>query len=169
MGIDLLKNIARFFLIFTAQVLIVKNLELGRYIHPYIYLMFIIILPFTTPGWLLLTSGFFMGLLIDMFYNSMGMHTAATVLIAFCRPTFLKFFSQRENYDISTIPTSQQMGVGSFLSYCAAMVFTHHLLLFYTEIFRLNDFFYTLLKVLLSSIGSILLIYVSQFFVFRRR
>ena len=67
------------------QVLVLNNLHLSIYLNPYAYILFILILPFETPGWLVLSLGFVLGLIMDAFCNTLGMHSVATVLLAFLR------------------------------------------------------------------------------------
>lgn len=165
----IVRNIIRFFLLVLVQVLIIKNIELGRFINPFIYVLFIIVLPFETPKWLLLVSGFVLGVSIDMFYDTSGMHAAACVLMAYVRPGILKLFSPRDGYESGTQPTIQYLGVPWFLSYAGILVLLHHLILFYIEIFRLNEFFSTFFRVIVSSIFTLVLIVISQYLFYRKK
>jgi hypothetical protein len=163
------RNILRFFVLVLVQVLIVKNIELGRFINPFVYVLFIIVLPFETPKWLLLVSSFLMGISIDMFYDTSGMHAAACVLMAYIRPGVLKLFSPRDGYEFGTQPSIQYLGIPWFLSYAGILVVAHHLILFYVEIFRLNEFFSTFFRVIVSSIFTLLLIVISQYLFQRKK
>ena len=79
-----LLNIIRFVALVIVQVLIVNHIRLGGYVHPYIYLIFVMLLPINMPGWQLLISGFSIGLVIDLFMGTLGMHAGATTMMAFC-------------------------------------------------------------------------------------
>ncbi|MGE0087930.1 MAG: rod shape-determining protein MreD [Bacteroidales bacterium] len=156
--------IINFIILVFLQVLILNNIQLGGYVNPYVYILFILILPFETPKWLLLVLGFLLGLSIDLFSNTIGMHSSATVFIAFLRPIVLKIISPRDGYDTETYPTVSFYGVNWFIKYSAILVFAHHLFLFYIEVFRFSGFFSTLLRVILSSLISLLIIFISQYF-----
>jgi len=160
---EIIRNIIRFILLVLVQVLIIKNIELGRFINPFLYVLFIIVLPFETPKWLLLTSAFLLGISIDMFYDTAGMHAAATVFMAYIRPGVLKLFSPRDGYEFGTQPTIQYLGIPWFLSYAGILISLHHLVLFYIEIFRFSEFFSTFFRVIVSSIFTILLVVVTQY------
>jgi hypothetical protein len=162
------KNIIRFVLLVLVQILIFNNIEIGGYINPYVYILFILLLPFETPAWVTLSLGFGLGLIIDIFSETLGMHTAATVLISFIRPYVLSSFAPRDGYETRTLPRVFYYGLPWFIKYTIIMVLVHHLLLFYIEIFRFQDFFAILLRVILSTIFSSVLIILSQFFVFRK-
>jgi len=165
----IIRNIIRFFVLVLVQVLIVKNIELGRFINPFVYVLFILVLPFETPKWLLLLVAFILGITIDMFYDTSGMHAAACVLMAFIRPSILKLFSPRDGYEFGTQPSIQYLGTPWFLSYAGILILAHHLILFYIEIFRLSEFFSTFFRVIVSSIFTLLLVVISQYLFQRKK
>lgn len=166
---EIFRNILRFILLVAVQVLIIKNIELGRFINPFIYVLFIIVLPFETPKWLILVAGFVTGITIDMFYDTAGMHAAACVLMAYVRPGVLKLFSPRDGYEFGTQPTVQYLGVPWFLSYSGILIFLHHFALFYLEIFRFSEFFSTFLRVLISTIFTVLIVVITQYLFNRKK
>jgi len=163
-----LKNILQFIFLVLMQVLIFNNIELGGYLNPYIYVLFILLLPFDTPRWLLLIIGFMLGLSVDILSETMGMHTSATVLMAFLRPSVLSMFSPREGYEKGSLPRIHFYGIQWFVQYTLVLVFAHHTMLFLTEIFRIQDFFHILLRIILSTLFSVSIISLSQYFVFRK-
>lgn len=166
---EILKNIYRYAILVGVQVLIINNIELGRFINPFIYVLFIIGLPFETPKWLLLLSAFIIGITVDMFNDTAGMHAAACVFMAYLRPTVLKLFSPRDGYEFGAQPTIQYLGVPWFLSYSAILILLHHLALFYIEVFRFSEFFSTFFRVIISSAFTILLVVVSQYLFHRKK
>jgi hypothetical protein len=124
------------------------------------------LLPLSTPRYIVLLSGFLIGLTIDIFSNSLGLHAAAAVFIAYIRPFVVRSISDREE-EINDYPGLKQNKFSWFLYYTAVMVFFHHFILFYLEIFSFTQFFSTLLRVVLSSFLSIFVIVLSQFLIFR--
>jgi rod shape-determining protein MreD len=162
------RNILRFLALVLVQILVFNNIEIGGYINPYIYILFIILLPFETPGWVTLLLGALLGFVVDIFCETLGMHMAATVFMAFLRPWILDYFAPRDGYESGSYPRVFYYGLPWFIQYATLMVFAHHLVLFYVEMFKFQDFFGTLLRVILSTLFSSLLIVASQFFVFRK-
>jgi rod shape-determining protein MreD len=162
------RNIVRFLVVIIFQVLVMDNVMINGYMVPYVYLLFILLMPFETPRWIVLLSGFALGLGIDIFEHTLGIHTAATVLIAFIRPYVLNLLSPRDGYEPETFPRVFYYGFTWFLKYTLLMVFVHHLALFYLEVFQLQNFLSTLLRVILSSALSASTILLSQYFVFRK-
>jgi hypothetical protein len=166
---EIIRNIIRYILLVGVQVLIINNIELGRFINPFLYVLFIIILPFETPKWLVLLSAFIIGITIDMFTDTGGMHAAACVFMGYIRPGILKLFSPRDGYEFGTQPTVQYLGIPWFLSYAGILVLAHHLILFYVEIFRFSEFFSTFFRVIISSLFTLLLVIVTQYLFYRKK
>jgi rod shape-determining protein MreD len=162
------KHIANFIFLILFQVLILNNIQLSGYINPYLYILFIIVLPFETPKWILLITGFMLGLSIDLFSNTIGLHTFATVLIAFLRPYLLKYIAPREGYETGTQPNLNFFGTEWFIKYVIVLILVHHFALFYMEVFKFQQFFVTLLRVFLSSFFTFLLVLLSQYLTLRR-
>ena len=109
---------------------------------------------------------FVLGLTIDIFSNSLGVHSAATVFVAYIRPLVIRLISSRED-DKSDYPGLNQNKLSWFISYVVFMVLIHHTLLFYLEVYTFANFFNTLYRVILSSLFSIIVIVLSQFLVFK--
>lgn len=149
------------------QILILNQVELGGFINPYIYILFIILLPLNTPKYAVLLLGFMIGLTIDIFMNSLGIHSAASVFIAYFRPMIVRVISNREE-DRSEYPGLNQNKFSWFLFYVSIMVVLHHTMLFYIEVFTFSGFFQTLFHVVISSLFSIFIIVLTQYIIFRR-
>jgi len=162
------RNAGRFIILVLFQVLVLNNIQFSGFVNPFMYVLFILLLPFETPRWVLLVSGLLLGLSVDIFSNTLGLHASATLFMAFLRPYVLRVISPRDGYETGTYPRVFYYGITWFLNYAIILVFAHHLFLFYLEVFRLSEFFRTLLRVILSSSFSILFIVLSQYIVFRK-
>jgi len=151
----LYSNILRYVLLVGIQVLILNNINFLGYINPYIYILFIILFPIKNSRVLFLLLSFLMGLTIDIFSDSGGIHAAACVTIAYARPIFLKFCFGTI-YEHQTIKFDN-IDFGSKLLYISLLAVTHHLILFSLEIFNISKVILTLQKTLFSSIFTIIL------------
>ncbi len=145
------------------QVLVLNKLNVGTYAHPYVYPMFILLLPFDTPKWLIMPLAFMVGLVIDMFNNTAGMHAFACVLIAYLRPQFLKLFTPITGYENVTAPSVSQLGVIWFALYTLTMIFIHHVGYYLLQVFWLNDLGLVFMKVVFSTALSTMLIVILAF------
>ncbi len=162
------RNIIRFVVLILVQILVLDNIQISGHIVPYCYILFIFLMPFETPNWLLLLTAFALGLSVDLFNQTPGMHAAATVFMAFLRPYVLRMSAPRDGYETGSFPRLYYFGFQWFLRYTVILVLAHHFVLFYTEVFRFTEFFSTLLRVLLSSLFSVILIMLSQYFIYRK-
>jgi rod shape-determining protein MreD len=164
----MINSVIRYFLLFIIlmlfQVLLFNNIQFSGYINPYVYLMLILLLPVEIPSWLLLLISFFTGLTVDFFTGTPGMHASATVLAGFSRPYVLRLISPRDGYDPGATPSMEIYGFRWFLLYTITIVVIHHFALFYMEVFRLNGFFRTFLRVILSSIFSAIFILLAEYY-----
>ncbi len=176
----MIASIVKYFLFFVAlvlvQVLVLNNVQISGYINPYVYVLFILLLPFETPGWLLLVLSFILGLSIDIFPqglagwgNTLGIHTAATVLLAFARPLVLDWINPRGEYESGTSPGSKDHGIGWFFLYVLILIGIHHFALFFLEDFSLRHFFHTFIRFVFSLFFTILLVLIVEGFRYRPR
>lgn len=164
MLLNVIKYSGIFILLVLFQGLILNNIEFGGYIVPFLYVVFILALPFETPNWLVLIIGFVLGVTIDSFSSTLGMHTSATLIMAFCRVYLLKLIAPRGGYEFNSKPNVQMMGLTWYLLYASILVFLHHVFLFYIESFKLTQFFYTFGRVIASTFFTMILILIVQLF-----
>ncbi len=162
------RNTLRFIFLVLLQVLILNNIQFSGFVNPYMYVLFILLLPFETPKWLLLVFAFFIGLSIDIFSDTLGIHTSASVFMAFLRPFVLKHIAPRDGYEPGTFPRLYYYGFTWFLKYSLILILAHHFFLFYVEIFQFSNFFVTLSRVILSSFFSLLLVVLSQYLMYKK-
>lgn len=160
-------NTIRFIVLIFLQVLILDHINFGGYINPYLYVYFILLLPFEVPGWLLLISSFALGFSIDIFSGTLGMHTAASVLMAFARPIILRSIGSNREYESDMQPSIHDLGFRWFLTYSLILIFIHHLALFYIEVFRFSGFFNTLQRVIYSTVFTTILVIITQYLFYR--
>ena len=164
----MINSILRFGLILIVlvllQVLLFNNIQFSGYVNPYIYIIFILLLPVEIPSWLLLLLSFGTGMIIDLYSDSPGMHSSASVLAGFVRPYVLRLISPRDGYETGAQPSMLIYGFRWFLLYSMIIVIVHHTALFYLEVFRFTDFFRTLLRVMLSSVFTIIFVLIIEFY-----
>lgn len=162
-------NILRFVLLAALQVFLLKNVVLYNLSVPYPYILFILLLPFETPNYLLFPLAFIMGLTIDAFYDTPGLHAAACALLAFVRIQFIGITVQKEGFDNEPEPTLSVMGFRWFFTYASVLTLVHHFFLFNLEVFRFSEIQYTLTRFILSSVFTVFLMLISGLLFFRKR
>lgn len=166
---DIVKYIFSFILFVLIQVLVVNQIHLGWVVNPFIYIVFILLLPIEIRGWLLLVIGFVLGITIDSFSNTPGMHAAASVLIAYIRPSIHRVMIPRDTFQPGTQPSMATFGFPWFLKYTIVMTLIHHTAFFMLEAFSVEYIGVVMLKALGSSVATVLLILLVQLFTLGNR
>ena len=149
----LLQNILRFLILLLVQVLVIDQLQLSIYCRP--------ALPVSIPRWAELFIGFFVGLTLDSFANTLGINMAASLLICYIRPLLIKAMISDENIVPGFAPSLRTFGTSLYIRFVSILVIIQHLLLFSIEAFSLVGWWNTLLRIIISSavcIGIILIV-----------
>lgn len=166
------RGITKYFLSFiffvALQVFILNKIQFSGFVNPFMYIVFLLLLPFEIPKWLLLLLAFVLGITIDIFSDTPGMHTSATVFLGFLRPYILKAISPREGYESGSGLSIKYYGINWFIKYTLILTFLHHTFLFSVEIFRFSGVFHIMARTLLSTIFTSFLIIISQYFINRK-
>jgi len=164
----ILKNTIRFIVLVLIQVAILNNIQVSGFLNPYMYVLFILLLPFETPNWLLLSLSFLLGLSVDIFSGTLGMHASACVFMGYVRPYVLNYLSLRDGYEIGTYPGISYYGFAWFFKYALVLVVAHHSFLFIIEAFSFANFSETMVRIIFSSFFSLTLLVTSQFLMFKK-
>ncbi|MBN3584094.1 rod shape-determining protein MreD [Algoriphagus aestuarii] len=151
------------------QILFLKNLALFGIAFCFIYLVGILSIPLQIRSVPLLLISFGVGLVIDIFYDTLGLNAAAVTFLAFLRPFWLKILRPNGGYDESTLPTLQEMGIGWFISYALPLIFAFCLVFFIADQWGTGSFIGVVNKSLFSSIFTLLLAIIVQLLFFKRR
>ena len=159
-----MRNILLFLGLVFLQVMIFDNLRLGLFIHPYVYVLFIMLLPFETPLWSLIVNGFFIGIVVDIFSGTPGLNAAATVLMAYLRPNVINITTRKSDIEGKIAPSVSEMGLKWFMPYMVLLLIIHNFTLFMLEAFSIHliglVLLGTLLSVIFSTIVIVLIIYI---------
>jgi hypothetical protein len=118
---------------------------------------------------LLFLLAFILGLTVDAFYDTPGLHAASCVLLAFVRVLFISITVQKDGFDNEPEPTLSIMGFRWFLTYALVLTLFHHFFLFNLEVFRFSELEYTLTRLILSSVFTVFLMLVSGLLFFRKK
>jgi rod shape-determining protein MreD len=166
----LLRNIIRFVLLLLLQVFVLNNILLHQLVSLNLYMLFVLLLPFNLPRPALMLLALLMGLSLDMFMNTEGMHAAACVFIAYIRPFIINILSPQGGFETTQkSPSMTSMGVSQFLIYAAILVFIHNLVFFTLEVYGFGNIFYLLLKIICSTAASIALVVLYELLFFSRK
>jgi hypothetical protein len=167
----LVKNIIRFILFILVQVYVLSQIPpLHQFITPYLYFLFILWLPFNISRFGLLIVSFLLGLTLDYFLGTPGLHAAPCVLIAYLRPFLINILISQEGAELNYAePSIKSMGFAPYSLYVLVFTFIHHFYLVLIEWLHFGNFLYFLGKVTATTGISLLLIFITEMLFFRKQ
>ena len=165
------KNIFRFVIFILMQVYILCQIPpLHQFITPYLYFLFILWLPFSISRLGLLVVAFSLGITLDYFLGTPGLHTAPCVLIAYLRPFLINILISQEGAELNYAePSIKSMGFAPYGLYILVFTFIHHFYLVLIEWLSFGNFIYFLGKVTATTGVSLLLIFITEMMFFRKQ
>ena len=146
-----------------------KNMTLYNLSTPFLYILFILLLPFEIPNVLLFVLAFITGLTIDAFYDTPGLHASACVILALVRIFFISVTVQKDGFDNEPEPTLSNKGLRWFSTYVITLTLVHHFFLFLFESFSFSGLPYIVVRFLLSSLFTVFLILITGLIFFRKK
>lgn len=158
-----------FFLYVFVQVVLLKPLVLFNTSFCFLYIAFILLLPIEINTLVLMVGAFLMGFTIDIFYDSLGMHAFALVVVAYVRNYWLNTITPQGGYDTGTSPTLAANGLQWFIVYTLPLIFLHHFVLFFLEASGFSQFWYTMLKIIGSVLFTLVVMLILQYLAPSRR
>lgn len=163
-----LKFFLHLLMLLLLQWAILDNIQLHSYVYINIYILAIYILPYRLRDAMILVFGFLLGLIMDFADNTMGIHAAATTLLAYMRPRLLILTSNREQID--DIQGKQRISdFGWFFKYVLVSTFIFNIVLMFCEAFSFHNFFITLLRIVCSTLASVFFILLYYFIALKQR
>ncbi len=146
---NVIKQSLFFVFLVLLQVLVLNNIAFAGYLNPYVYILFILLLPISTDRIYDMLLAFLLGLCIDLFENSGGVHIASTVLLALLRRPILRLATQKQGQDFQEI-SIEKLPLTNQLIYFSLAIFLHHLSLFLIESFTFSKLGTVLVRTLIS-------------------
>lgn len=144
------------------QVFVLNHVHIDGYFSPLFYIVFILVLPYELPNWLLLASGFLLGLIIDIFAFTPGLHATATLALAYMRILTINRISPKGEYEGGTLLSATNYGWVWYLKYISILISTHHFILYFLESFTFQHADHTIFKALSSILATGLLLLLTQ-------
>ena len=165
---NLVKILIYFVLFVSIQVLILNNIHLFRIATPFLYVYVIIKTPVNVSRSTMIIVSFLLGIVIDMFSNTLGMHAAACSLAGMIRNPLIFTFSEKELTE-NTLPSYRTLGVGAFMKYVISLVALHHITLFLIESISFFDPVFLSFRIFATVILTVLFIFIVEAFIIERK
>lgn len=146
------------------QVFLFDRLGISLYLHPLVYVAFIVLLPMEISGVVLLFVSMGLGITLDFFMGTAGINTIASLFVAFCRPTVLSLLVGKDEVKEGGVPNANRLGVKRFLRYASVIVLLHATVFFVFEALSWRYIYLTIIRILISSTVTLGLVFVCQKF-----
>lgn len=149
-----IKEIGRLLLLFALQVLLFDHLHVGHWGIAMVYILFLLYLPVRIPRWAEMLIGLLVGLMMDIWHSSLGIHIAACVALSFARPLLLNQAVQ----DVERIKDNmsfQTIGRIEYTKCVVILTILHHFIVFTLESWNLAFWWIILLQTIVSSIMTL--------------
>lgn len=158
-----IRLVLTFVIYLILQIVVIRNFVFFDVAFCFVYIACILLLPDEiAPVWVILIS-FLIGLLVDIFYNTAGIHASASVLIGYLRSYIIKFLFPTKSVENEVVITLKDMGTERFVRYIAVLTLIHHSTLFFVEAGGFQFFLITILKILCSVIFTTFMIIILQY------
>lgn len=151
-----------FLVMVILQVFLFSRVGISVYVNPLVYVAFIVLLPMEIAGALLLLVALLMGVSMDFFMGTAGINTIATLFVAFCRPAVLNLMIGKDEIMAGGVPNVNLLGIKKFFRYATVMVVMHSSVFFLLESLSWQQLPYTVLRIMLSSAITLVLVYYTQ-------
>ena len=157
-------KIVIYFVFYVAiQILLLDKIHLFRIVTPFLYLYIIVKIPVNVTRSPVIAISFVLGIVIDVFSNTLGMHAAACSLAGLFRNPLMYTFSGKELVE-AVIPSYQSLGVRAFMKYVLLLVILHHVALFLIESISLFDPLFLFIRIFANVILTVSFIYIVEAF-----
>ncbi|PID88854.1 MAG: rod shape-determining protein MreD [Bacteroidia bacterium] len=151
-------HIYRLVMVLLLQVFLFNQMQISGYIQPAFFLFFVLMLPLKSSAALRLISAFVIGILVDMFTQTMGLHTAAVVLMAYVQHYLIPRMKISKDMDVSKSPSLKVVSLGWFAMYAAILIFIYHLAYFVLDAFSLPFVLRHFYRVFISSFATFIVV-----------
>ena len=148
------------FVVFFMQVFVLNNLAISPLIAPTVYIVLILMMPIESSQWRMLGVGLLIGAFMDLMMGTPGLNTLVTLPIAYFRRPLLYLLSGMSTMSKEEgVPSVQRLGM-RFHRYAIVMIVLHSLLFYFVEWLSFDNFGMLLLRILCSTLCSLVLDYI---------
>lgn len=161
-----LNKVILFFSLLFLQVFVLNNILFFEHINPYLYIAFVFLYPLKENRIPFLFYSFLLGLFIDFFADSGGIHAFSILCIAYLRLFFVKLYFRKVVTDYAFFRLKSE-SFGKTFNYVVTLTIIHHLIYFSFANFSFQNYNIVFLNTLYSSIFTLLL-YFSGTFIFTK-
>ena len=152
-----------FIVLIPLQLLVFRNFVILNTGFCFVYLLFLLMLPRETSIVIGMVIALATGLLIDVFYQTIGIHAAAGVLLMYIKPFWQNINSPRSGYEVNDLMLVRTYGLGWYLEYSLPLILLYSLTVLFIEAGNAGLFGITLLKAIITAFITLIFILIVQY------
>ncbi|MCH5245937.1 MAG: rod shape-determining protein MreD [Muribaculaceae bacterium] len=141
-------------IIVLAQVIVFNHVCLFDVAMPFVFIYVLLRLPMSLNVNWVLTAGFLLGLLIDMFSDTYGMNALAGTVLAQCRQYVLRLYLAPEEESSQQETSMHSLGTEVYAKYLLTMTLLYCCLIFVIEAFSFFNPVQLMLRIVASTLLS---------------
>ncbi len=169
MNRSLIASIVSGLILVSLQILLFRNFAFFNIGFAFVYLLFMLSLPKETNHLGAMFLALLIGLVIDLFYQTLGIHAASLVFLMFVRPFWLSANVPRSGYEVNDLMVLGNYGLGWFMGYSLPLVFSYCCIVFFVEAGSGDLFWQTITKALVSTVITLAFIIIAQYLFYPKR
>lgn len=158
------REVIYFFVFVSLQALVINNIHLFGIVTPFVYMYVVLKFRIDLSRSGVIVLSFLLGLIIDVFSNTIGIHAATCSLIGFIRNPLLEQFADLKELPDRSMPSIRLLGLSKFLRYALILVTVHHAILFTIEAFSFFQPWQMFIRLISSVFLTLLLIFIIEAF-----
>ena len=159
-------QLIRIVLLVAIQILIARRIvffgDAFNYVHLFLYPVVIMLLPLRLNTMMTIVVAFFIGLSVDLFYQTPGVHASACVFTGYFRSHVLRWMEPDRGYPVHIIPSRFHMGMPWFIQYSAILLGGHILWYYIIDVFTFVFIWDIILKSFFSFLISFVFLFIYQ-------
>lgn len=166
------QNIIWFLGLIFFQIFFLDAIHIGlysTYFTPLIFSFFVLKQRLETSVFQLLIYAFFMGLIIDIFRNTIGLNTSVLLLLAFLRSRFLYLISSKDDFESGVELNLFTIGIGRYVMFFGLSIFFYHVMFFLLEQFSFQNFLTLIFRSFINTIIALFILGFFQFFLIAKK
>ena len=150
------------------QVLVFRNFVIFDMGFCFVYLLFLLMLPRELSIALGMVIALATGLVVDLFYQTIGIHAAAGILVMFLKPYWQSINSPRSGYEVNDLMLIRTYGLSWYLGYATPLILVYALAVMFIEAGSAGLFGITLLKATITTLITLIFILVIQYLFYNK-
>ncbi len=152
-----------FIILLPLQILVFRNFVVFDMGFCFVYLLFLLMLPLELSVALGMVIALISGLVVDLFYQTIGIHAAAGILLMFVKPFWQRLNSPRSGYEVNDLMLVRTYGLGWYLGYSIPLILIYSFTVLFVEAGSSGLFGITLLKATITAFITLIFILIIQY------